>query len=202
MWLILEGFLVARHLTFLSVHIYLSGLGKRARSFGGSPCALGVSSSRRLLTLSLDPNAAVIRDSKTAKKRKTDCADGARKVLKKSKALVEVEGEDEEHVVELGVKDSQTLEGFRKKTAGSVILKGHLCHFHNHYNIHKDVLMRAPLADETLNLPEDGYTPGFWEFFNYGLRLRASAFVNSVLFAIGHDPGQMGPFAWATLMAF
>ncbi|GAA0138987.1 hypothetical protein LIER_00623 [Lithospermum erythrorhizon] len=62
--------------------------------------------------------------------------------------------------------------------------------------------MKAPLANKTPDLPEDGYTPVFWDFFNYGLRLPASAFVNSVLTTIGRAPDQMGPFAWETLTPF
>ncbi|GAA0176424.1 hypothetical protein LIER_29420 [Lithospermum erythrorhizon] len=86
--------------------------------------------------------------------------------------------------------------------AGNIMLKGHLRHLRKYYRIHPDVLMRAPLANETPDLLEDGYTPMFWEFFNYGLRLPALAFVNLVLTTIGSAPGQMGPFAWTTLTAF
>ncbi|GAA0140989.1 hypothetical protein LIER_02233 [Lithospermum erythrorhizon] len=121
-----------------------------------------------------NPNADIIRDSKTTKKRKFGGVEGARKVPKKSKAKIDnggVEGEEEEPVAEPRVKDSQTLEGFRRKMAESIILKGHLRHLRNHYHIHSDVLMRIPLANETPDLPEDSYTPIFWEFFNYSLRL-------------------------------
>ncbi|GAA0148369.1 hypothetical protein LIER_07833 [Lithospermum erythrorhizon] len=107
-------------------------------------------------------NANIIRDSKTTKKRKAEGIEGARKVSKKSKAPIDdegVENEEEEPVAEPGVRDSQTLKGFRRKTAGSVVLKGHL---RNYYHIHSDVLIRVPLANETPNLPEDGYTPAFW----------------------------------------
>ncbi|GAA0139628.1 hypothetical protein LIER_01134 [Lithospermum erythrorhizon] len=152
-----------------------------------------------------DPNANIIRCSKTTKKRKDEGAEAAWKTLKKSKARLEdkgVEGEDEELIVKPGVRDSQTLEGFRRKTTRSVILKGHLSHLCNHYNIHKDILMRIPLTGETHDLLEDGYTPMFLEFFNYRLRLQASTFVNSVLSSIDRAPGQLGPFAWVTLMAF
>ncbi|GAA0157913.1 hypothetical protein LIER_15070 [Lithospermum erythrorhizon] len=49
---------------------------------------------------------------------------------------------------------------------------------------------------------EEGYTPFFWEFLNYDLRLPVSAFVNNVLVAIDRAPSQLGPFPWATLTAF
>ncbi|GAA0175722.1 hypothetical protein LIER_41964 [Lithospermum erythrorhizon] len=62
-----------------------------------------------------------------------------------------------------------------------------------------------PAANPTANkgdLMEKGYTPFFLEFFNYGLRLPATAFVNSVSAAIDRAPGQLGPFAWGTLKTF
>ncbi|GAA0155888.1 hypothetical protein LIER_13509 [Lithospermum erythrorhizon] len=76
-----------------------------------------------------DPNADISKILKITKKRKAEGADVAKKASKKSKALLEdegVEAKEEETVAEPGVKESQTLEGFRRKTTGSVILKGHL----------------------------------------------------------------------------
>ncbi|GAA0183166.1 hypothetical protein LIER_30630 [Lithospermum erythrorhizon] len=63
--------------------------------------------------------------------------------------------------------------------------------------------MRIPLAGETPDTPlEEAYTPVFLEFFNYGLRLRASPFVNSLISAIGRAFGQLGPFAWVVVTTF
>ncbi|GAA0146988.1 hypothetical protein LIER_06800 [Lithospermum erythrorhizon] len=98
--------------------------------------------------------------------------------------------------------NADIIKNSKMEDGGSIILKGHLIHLRNHYHIHSDVLMRVTLADETPDLPKDGYTHVFWEFFNYGLRLRASAFLNSVLSSIGRAPGQIGPIVWANLTAF
>ncbi|GAA0154370.1 hypothetical protein LIER_12368 [Lithospermum erythrorhizon] len=80
-------------------------------------------------------------------------------------------------VNEPGVKTSQTLEGFRSRTKKSMVAKGHLRHLREHYSISPKVRMRVPMEGETVDAPlEEGYTPVFWEFFNYGMRLRASPF--------------------------
>ncbi|GAA0165451.1 hypothetical protein LIER_20852 [Lithospermum erythrorhizon] len=81
-----------------------------------------------------------------------------------------------------------------------MVVKGLL---REHYSISLKVHMWVPLEGETFNAPlEEGYTPVFWEFFNNGMRLRASSFVNSLFSAIGRAPDQLGPFAWATVTAF
>ncbi|GAA0159973.1 hypothetical protein LIER_16631 [Lithospermum erythrorhizon] len=77
-----------------------------------------------------------------------------------------------------------------------MVAKAHLRHLREHYSISPKVQMRALLEGETV------YSPVFWEFFNYGLRLRASPFVNSLLSTIGRAPGQLGHFSWATVTAF
>ncbi|GAA0148928.1 hypothetical protein LIER_08236 [Lithospermum erythrorhizon] len=74
----------------------------------------------------------------------------------------------------------------------SVVVK---CHLRDHYSISPKVQMWVPPEGETVDVPlEEGYTLVFWELFNYGMRLRASPFVNSLLSAIGRAPGQLGPF--------
>ncbi|GAA0146936.1 hypothetical protein LIER_06763 [Lithospermum erythrorhizon] len=99
-------------------------------------------------------------------------------------------------------------------TATSAVASGHLRHICEHYRIETGVKTRIPLAHETIDAPlvnpaankgdpiEKGYTPICWEFLNYGLRLPASSFVNSVLTAIDCTPSQLGPFSWATLTTF
>ncbi|GAA0160654.1 hypothetical protein LIER_17161 [Lithospermum erythrorhizon] len=113
-----------------------------------------------------------------------------------------------------GTRVSLTLEGFRKVTMTSAVASGHLRHIREHYKIEAKVKTRIHLVDETIDNPmvnpdvtkgdpmENGYTPLCWEFLNYGLRLPASTFVNSVLAAIDRAPSQLGPFAWETLIAF
>ncbi|GAA0166635.1 hypothetical protein LIER_21747 [Lithospermum erythrorhizon] len=125
------------------------------------------------------------------------------KKWKTSKTNKNGEGTEGTSVSEPGVKDSQTFEGFRKRTMNSLVAKGHLRHLREHYSISPKVQMRVPLEGESVDVPlEEGYTPVFWEFFNYGMRLRASPFFDSLLCTIGCAPGQLGPFAWATVMAF
>ncbi|GAA0158976.1 hypothetical protein LIER_15868 [Lithospermum erythrorhizon] len=46
-----------------------------------------------------------------------------------------------------GVRDSQTLEGFRSRTTNSMVAKSHLRHLHDHYSIYLKVIMRTPLAE-------------------------------------------------------
>ncbi|GAA0167520.1 hypothetical protein LIER_22438 [Lithospermum erythrorhizon] len=91
-------------------------------------------------------------------------------------------------------------DGFKKVTVISVVDTGHLRHIRDHYRIEVVVKTRIPLARETIDNPlvnttanngdpmEKGYTPVCSEFMNYGLRLPASAFVNSILTAIDRAP--------------
>ncbi|GAA0158125.1 hypothetical protein LIER_15230 [Lithospermum erythrorhizon] len=44
--------------------------------------------------------------------------------------------------------------------------------------------------------------PSLLGVFNYGLRLRASPFIDSLLSTIGRPLGELGPFSWVTLTAF
>ncbi|GAA0146723.1 hypothetical protein LIER_06610 [Lithospermum erythrorhizon] len=111
-----------------------------------------------------------------------------------------VEGHEEAPVAEPSVRDSQTLEGFHNRTAVSGVAKSHV---RDHYSVHQKVLMRIPLLVETPNThQEEGYTPVFGEFFNFGLRLAASPFVDSLLSSIGCAAGQLGPFTCTTFTAF
>ncbi|GAA0171849.1 hypothetical protein LIER_25788 [Lithospermum erythrorhizon] len=108
------------------------------------------------------PNADVNGDSNVpTKKRKVEDATKASKKLRVPIVADVVEEEDEEPPNDPGVKDSQNLEGFIRKTTVSVILKGHLFHLRTYYHIQKDILMRVPLANETPDLFEGGCTPGF-----------------------------------------
>ncbi|GAA0176493.1 hypothetical protein LIER_29474 [Lithospermum erythrorhizon] len=77
----------------------------------------------------------------------------------------------------------------------SAIARGYLRHLREHYSISLEVQMRVPLEGETVDAPlEEGFTPIFWEFLNYGLRLRASPFVNSLLFCDRTCPRSAGSF--------
>ncbi|GAA0184877.1 hypothetical protein LIER_32165 [Lithospermum erythrorhizon] len=140
------------------------------------------------------------------KKRKTVAAEGLKKSSKKAIVLAFAdEGNETEEVRpnDPEVKESQKLDGFLRKTTGSIVAKGHLRHLRNHYSIHQKVLMRIPLEGEMPDRPQkEGYTPVFWEFFNYSIRLQASSLINTLLSSIDRAPGQLGPFAWATLTTF
>ncbi|GAA0145014.1 hypothetical protein LIER_05309 [Lithospermum erythrorhizon] len=114
----------------------------------------------------MEPAAEDGRSSKvSASKRRKESGEVPRRKSKKSKVstIVEgtegVEGHEEAPVAELGVKDSQTLEGFRNRTVVSVVAKSHIRHLRDHYSIHQKVLMRIPLPGETSDTPqEEGYT--------------------------------------------
>ncbi|GAA0157003.1 hypothetical protein LIER_38386 [Lithospermum erythrorhizon] len=135
-------------------------------------------------------------DKRPSKKAATPAADG-KEATKKKGAMV-----------------SQTLEGFRKVIVTNAVATGHLRHIRDHYGVEIVVKVKIPLAGETIDAPlvdptagrgdpmVEGYTPICWEFMNYGIRLPASTFINSVLTAIDRAPGQLGPFAWASLTAF
>ncbi|GAA0155503.1 hypothetical protein LIER_13216 [Lithospermum erythrorhizon] len=167
-----------------------------------------------------DPNANVMGASGTehvvagtveiSRKRNRAVAKWGEKGSKKTSAATNPEGETSKK----GGKVSQTLEGFQKVTATSAVALGHLRHLCDYYHIETGVKTRIPLAGETIDKPmvdptapkgepiEGGYTPVFWEFFNYELRLPASEFINNVLAAIDRAPAQLELFAWATLTAF
>ncbi|GAA0141279.1 hypothetical protein LIER_02457 [Lithospermum erythrorhizon] len=121
-------------------------------------------------------------------------AGGSSKVSasKRRKVFTIVEGHEEASVVQPGVRDSQTLEGVHNRTTVSVVVKRHLHYLSDHYSVHQKVLMRIPFPGETPDTPqEEGYTPVFWEFFTYGVRLKASPFLNSLLSSIGRAPVQL-----------
>ncbi|GAA0156737.1 hypothetical protein LIER_38334 [Lithospermum erythrorhizon] len=160
-----------------------------------------------------DPDTKVVRRSRIPlSKRKIPSGEGSKRKAKKPKAskaaeMVEPAEEGEGGKVgptnEPGVKDSQTFEVFRSRTMKSTILRPHFRFIRDRYSIDQSMSMGVPFDDETVDNPqEEGFTPIFWEFMNYGLRLRASPFVNSFLNAIRRAPGQLGPFAWAAVTAF
>ncbi|GAA0159263.1 hypothetical protein LIER_16084 [Lithospermum erythrorhizon] len=99
-----------------------------------------------------------------AKKRKMPRDEEPKRKSKKTKVptITEgAEGAEEAHVAEPGVKESQTLEGFRRNTAESIIEKGHLRHLRDHYSIHQKVLIRMPFEGETPAAPQgEGYILG------------------------------------------
>ncbi|GAA0152477.1 hypothetical protein LIER_10950 [Lithospermum erythrorhizon] len=71
--------------------------------------------------------------------------------------------------VEGSSKESQTLEGFCRNMAETIIAKGHLRHLRDHYSIHQKVLMRTPFEGETPNAPQgEGYTPSSGSFLIMG----------------------------------
>ncbi|GAA0160797.1 hypothetical protein LIER_17270 [Lithospermum erythrorhizon] len=155
----------------------------------------------------IEPDNEDVRTQKTLlPKRKMPSGEGPKRKPKRSKkdeSAYPVEGAKGAMVNDPGVKDSQTLEGFRSRTMNSAVAKGHLRHLKEHYSISPEVQMRIPLEGEVVDaLMQEGFTPVFWEFFNYGMRLRASPFVISRLTALGRAPGQLGPFAWATVTTF
>ncbi|GAA0145977.1 hypothetical protein LIER_06036 [Lithospermum erythrorhizon] len=94
-----------------------------------------------------EPDEEVRGSSKVpAKKRKMLRGEGPKRKPKKPKVPTVVEGaqgDKEAPAAEPGVKESQTLEGFRRNTAESIIAKGHLRHLRGHYSIHQKVLMRT-----------------------------------------------------------
>ncbi|GAA0158486.1 hypothetical protein LIER_15496 [Lithospermum erythrorhizon] len=151
----------------------------------------------------MEPTAEADKSSKvSASKRRKANGEGPRRKGKKSKVptIVEgtegVEGHDEAPIAEPGLRDSQILEGFHNRTSVSVVAKIHLHHLCDYYSVHQKVLMRIPLPGETPDMPqEEGCTPVFWEFFNYGLRLTASPFVDSLISSIARAPSQLGLFA-------
>ncbi|GAA0172312.1 hypothetical protein LIER_41316 [Lithospermum erythrorhizon] len=141
-----------------------------------------------------EPDVEAVKKSRVPlSKRKVPNGEGPKRKPKKSKTsqiTAGVEGVEGAPINDPRVKDSQTLEGFRSRTMKSVVAKRHLRHFRDHYSINPKVQMRVPLEGEPVDFPlEEGYTPVFWELFNYGLRLRASPFVNSLLSVIGRTPG-------------
>ncbi|GAA0156245.1 hypothetical protein LIER_38243 [Lithospermum erythrorhizon] len=141
----------------------------------------------------IEPTAEAVKSSRVPLwKRKVPSGEGPKRKPKKPKTSQiseAVEGVDGASVNEPGVKDSQTLEGFRSRTMKSAVARGHLRHHRDHYSIDPKVSMRVPLEGETIDAPsEERFTTILWEFLNYGLWLRASPFVNSLLSAIGRAP--------------
>ncbi|GAA0151847.1 hypothetical protein LIER_10475 [Lithospermum erythrorhizon] len=92
-----------------------------------------------------EPSGGVTGSSKiTSKKHKRTSSEGPKRNSKKVKVLT----------ISEGVRDSQTLEGFRRRTATSVIAKGHLLHLRDHYSIHPKVLMKIPREARLPILPK------------------------------------------------
>ncbi|GAA0171026.1 hypothetical protein LIER_25161 [Lithospermum erythrorhizon] len=61
---------------------------------------------------------------------------------------------------EAGVKELQTLSGFRAKTSKTVVVMGHLRHLRFHYAVEKEVKMKVPLEGEVVDSPADSKTWG------------------------------------------
>ncbi|GAA0140303.1 hypothetical protein LIER_35215 [Lithospermum erythrorhizon] len=91
-------------------------------------------------------------------------------------------------------KQPPTLEEVKAKTILGLITDYQLRQIRNQYG--PKVLSEGTFA----SIHKD--TTLFWEFFNYGLRLPISGFVDEVLMTLDRTPSQLMPFTWFVLIVF